>query len=157
MNKRIAAVLIALIGMIGFAPSAFAGGSGPQPPAVVDDDSVTITATGCGPGEATFTLKDGDGNVVDTKTATIGSDGTATVTFDGLPTSTYTATYDCPDGSQVLGNLVVQSSGASPTAAALPNTGSDATITLARLGLLLLAAGGVAVYAGQRRSAKAGA
>ena len=56
--------------------------------------------------------------------------------------------------AKVQGNIVVRDDATTATTAGsgtLPNTGSDSSLPLARLGIVLVAAGGVAIFAGQKR------
>lgn len=157
MLKRIAPLFIALLCIVGFAPSALAGGSGPQPSATVNGDSVTVTTTGCDPASSVSAELTKDGATVATKTGTASGTGDASIVFSGLSAGTYSAEVTCNVGgtprTQVLGNLVVQAASATTVAAggALPDTGSDSSLPLARLGIVLVAAGGVAIFAGQKR------
>ena len=175
MLRRITTTIaIAFLCIVGFAPAALAGGSGPAPSATVDDgsDSITITATGMTPGETVlFSLDDGTGStagaastaaVVATGSAVADSNGTASYTFTGVAPGTYTATAtgQTSGRTQTFSNLTITagSSGGGTTGSdggtggsGLADTGSDTSLPLARVGVVLLAAGAVAVYAGQRR------
>lgn len=181
MFKRIAPFLIALLCIVGFAPVAFAGGSGPQPAATVSGDSITLTVTGADPNTPVdFELYDDDQapasmgmpgggagaavlnlklpfKLVAQKTVTADASGTAVAVFDGLPAGTYSAAarylVDGVPTTQYFNNLSVQGSsgGAAADGGSLPNTGSDSSLPLARLGIVLVAAGGVAIFAGQKR------
>lgn len=158
MFKRIAPLLLAVGIVVGFAPSAFAGGSGPQPSATVAGDTVTVTRTGCDAStQASAELKK-DGSTVQSDSATTNGSGEVTFTFENVDDGTYSAETTCfvndEPSTQVAGNIVVQDDGATATTAGsgtLPNTGSDSSISMARIGIVLVAAGGVAVYAAQRR------
>lgn len=173
MIRRVAlAVATVILLLLGFASPARAGVVSddytPSPGVTIDDSnvtpgtSVTISGSGCGPDQlVTITFL---GETV--ATTTTGADGTFSATFtvpDGTAPGTYTVSAaGC--GVEVLGiTLTVREAGTpdpggsgsgSTGSASLPRTG-DETATLARVGILLVAVGGFAVYAARRRSARA--
>jgi LPXTG-motif cell wall-anchored protein len=158
-----------LLVVIGLGTPARAGMSYPPAPGISVDkpevdpgDQVTVTGDGCDAGvDVTITL--GDDEVA---TATTADDGTFSATFE-VPASTTPGTYsvnaiDCT--AEVLSTtLTVRAAGTTPTptptasgGSTLPRTGSDTTESIVRVGVILLACGGLMVLFARRRAAAAG-
>lgn len=162
MLRRFVFVLGALLLVgIGFGLPAQAGYTPPagisiDKPVVDPGAAVTVTGEGCAAGvEVTILL--GETQVA---TVTTGEDGTFSATFD-VPVGTAAGTYtvDAVDCTvEVLSTtLTVRAAAATATTAAtsstLPVTGSSSTETLLRVGVVLLACGGLLAFAARRRAA----
>lgn len=122
---------------------------------VSSGDSVTVSATGCEAGTTvTFYL---DGQVIGTgvtdssgpidennvQTGTASTD----VVISGSP-GTYTLSNSCNDAT-----LVITIAGAGG-GGALPRTGTDSSLPLAKIAIVLIAAGGLLIVAARDRSKK---
>ncbi len=136
-----------------FVPAAHAQYIPGQPGASVSDstvssgDTVTVTVTCDVPAGTDVTV------YVDGTAAGSGqtdADGTVTVdvTITGAPGSTHQITNSC--NSAVLTVTVVGA-----TAGALPRTGTDSSLPLAKIAIVLIAAGGLLIVAARDRSKKA--
>lgn len=174
VRRSIAFAAAALVAVLGLATAAQAQEYPPAPDSLTVSDStvvagasVTATAQVCAPGETvTFSF---DGTVVGTAEAN--ASGVATLTFAipaGTAPGSYTLTATC--GGQTLSNTITveagQGTGTVTTpaavtpvgtggtggATALPRTGSDGAGTMARIGVVLVAAGGLALVLSRRRS-----
>ena len=144
-------------------------GSGYEPTDVQaevnDDGSVTVTGENCPPNSNVhYVVRKGpppspDGEVVDEGDTTSDADGHFEFTTDPLPNGEYTIEVTCGGNSTVLGVTVNRGTGGgnggNPPAGGggtdLPRTGDDTSIPLARLAAVLLATGGVALYAAKKR------
>lgn len=166
MVKRMLVVAVVSLGLVA-APAA----AQQYPPAdnaiTVSDTSVTpgqtieITAERCEPGtDATFTLSPGQ---VLLGTATADGSGVATLSAT-IPEDTslgrHTITATCGD-LELSASIVVVAAAAGDAAGgpggALPRTGDDSSIPLARLGLGLAAIGGVVTALAAKRRKRAAA
>lgn len=144
-----------------FVPAAHAQYIPGQPGASVSDstvssgDTVTVTVTCDVPAGTDVTV------FVDGTAAGSGqtdADGTVTVdvTITGAPGSTHQITNSC--NSAVLTVTVVgatSTTAPSPSAGALPRTGTDSSLPLAKIAIVLIAAGGLLIVAARDRSKKA--
>jgi hypothetical protein len=164
MLRRFVLVLGALVVVgIGFGLPAQAGYTPPSgisidKPVVDPGASVTVTGEGCAAGVAVKILL-GQTQVA---TATTGADGTFSAPFEVPPgTAAGTYTVDAVNCTvEVLSTtLTVRAAAATATTAAtsstLPVTGSGTTETLLRVGVVLLASGGLLAFAARRRAATA--
>jgi hypothetical protein len=165
MLRRFVFVLGALLLVgIGFGLPAQAGYTPPagisiDKPVVDPGTAVTVTGEGCAAGvEVTILLGE-----TEVATVTTGEDGSFSATFE-VPVGTAPGTYtvDAVDCTvEVLSTtLTVQAAAATATTAAtpaqsstLPVTGSGSTETLLRVGVVLLACGGLLAFAARRRAA----
>jgi LPXTG-motif cell wall-anchored protein len=165
MIRRI--VLVAgtvLLAVTGLAAPANAGSEYPPPagisidkPTVNPGEQVTVTGDGCDAGaEVTIAL-----GATQVATTTASEDGTFSASFV-VPSGTAAGTYSVNATNcvaEVLSTtLTVRAVGTSPTSSSgggstLPRTGSDTTESLIRVGLVLLACGGLLVVFARRRSA----
>ena len=159
LRRTLTALALCLAALLALAGPASAGEEYTPPPGIEVDndtpepgDSVTITGEGCEVGaEVSITL---DG--VEVATATIGEDGTFSATFD-VPADAEPGDYEVQVigcGTEVLSSIITVGGAVTTTSiggAALPQTGSSSTEPLVRTGAVLVAAGGVLVYAVRRR------
>lgn len=161
MFRRFVLVLGALLlAGIGFGVPAQAQYTPPpgitiDPPVVNPGETVTVSGHECAAGvEVTISL--GGSQVA---TATTGEDGTFTASFE-VPVGTAPGTYsvtaaDC--AVDVLSSTLTVQGATTATAAAagttLPRTGSGTTETLLRVGIVLVACGGLLAFAARRRTA----
>lgn len=104
----------------------------------------------------TVTL-DETGAVIGRKTVKAANDGNFKATINiGNNIGPATVTIVCGTGTGtvtiVRGTMLLRDAGTAGTA--LPRTGDDTSIPLARMGVVLLAAGGLAVYAARKRSSR---
>lgn len=156
MFKRIAA--LALVAVLGLAAPALAQST--QGNNVVRTDGTSVSAECYTPGSTVtfvFTLSTGGTQTV---TAVAGSDFVATAPRPANATGVSVTGTDCVRGVQFTQSLVLTpvQAGTGTAGAPLPRTGDDTTLDLGRIGLFLVAAGGVAVFAARRRQpAHAGA
>jgi LPXTG-motif cell wall-anchored protein len=118
---------------------------------VQPDRNIRVTGEGCPPGSTgTYELRrgasQGQGPVVDSGEFPVDDNGEFDfiADTDGRP-GRYTITVTCGGETFVLG-VTVPGGGA-----ALPTTGSDDSLPLARAGVVLVALGGLAVYASRKR------
>ena len=127
---------------------------------VNDDGSVTITGENCPPGgPVTFAVVSrsgqNSGQQVDSGETTADADGSFAFTTDPLPNGRYDVEVTCGGDTTVLSvnvNRGQATAGAAPgRSGALPRTGTDSSLPLARFGIVLVAAGGVALYAAKKR------
>jgi len=134
-------LLLSLGWMLLLTPAAFAGEyNTPSIGAeVIDANTVRIFGTGCQPGE-TVSLEYGP--TVET-IADSNGDFSTNIDVTGL-TGDLTVTATCGD----LVQSIVVSLG---TPGALPRTGDDSSLPLARFGAILVALGGAALYMSQKR------
>jgi LPXTG-motif cell wall-anchored protein len=128
-----------------------------------NDGSVTVDITNCPPNiEYTYRVNrgaSGRGPLLDSGSGNTGPTGDFTFTTAPLPNGRHTITVTCGDDTVVLGVNISRGQGAgagtgNQGAGALPTTGSDNSIPLARLGVILVASGGVALYAGKKRQGR---
>jgi LPXTG-motif cell wall-anchored protein len=132
----------------------------PNPPGVVVDPGtvtvggkVTVTGTGC-PANVTVTIKIGD-VVVGTVTSDSSGGFTDNITLPpGIAPGTYTVHALCGDLdlTAVLAVTAVPVSVTTVTVATLPRTGTDSGVWV-KIGLSLVAIGGLLVLATRRRRA----
>lgn len=85
---------------------------------------------------------DADGNVA----------GTLPIPSQFQNDGEYEISTTCPDGN-VATNVLIVGAGTPSTLAPLPVTGSDSTMDLVRIGVLLLAAGAITLVVVRRRGA----
>ena len=136
---------------------ASAGGGYPSPTGTVlvrGNGIVVVEGTGCPPkSDVNITITtDADGKVVGQKTVKAGDDGSFRATINtGRATGPATVTIECGGVTQNLGTTLFITVG---QGSSLPRTGDDSSIPLARLGLVLVAAGGLGVYAARKRSTR---
>lgn len=109
--------------------------------------SITVSGTGCVPGEQVNFLFDGQPAGGTTADADGNFSGSVTVPSDAAP-GTHTITAQC--GAQVMGFEITVNPPA-VAAAPIPRTGSSSTIPLASIALALLAVGGLFVLFARRR------
>lgn len=146
------AVMLAFV----FTVSAASAQGYPSPTGTVTDlgnGVVKVEGSGCPPkSDVTITITtDADGKVVGQKTVKAGNDGTFKATINtGGAVGAATVTIECGGVTQTLGIMLFRDAGASN----LPKTGDDSNIPLARLGVVLVAAGGLGVYAARKRAAR---
>lgn len=168
-----------LLGFAAFATPASAGGDGYTPMNVVadtnDNNSVTLTGDNCAPGAPVgYEVRRGAvqsfrqpaaplGNtpIVDSGTGTADESGSFSTTTNPLPNGQFNITVTCGGDASVLGVSINSGQGnagggnnAGGGGAQLAETGSDGSIPMARLGVILVAAGGVALYAGKKRQGR---
>ncbi|MEJ5255410.1 MAG: hypothetical protein WHS89_08685 [Acidimicrobiales bacterium] len=159
MVRRSMALLALVFGLVGLAAPAHAQDYPPQPGITVDKPNVspggTVTVSGQGCSSGASVSIQFNGQTV--ATATAGQDGSfsASITVPaGTPAGTYQITaVNCT--TQVLSTSITVGGATTPTTApsVLPRTGSDATGTLARVGVALVAVGGLLAFAARRRTA----
>ena len=165
MLRRFVFVLGALLLVgVGFGLPAQAGYTPPagitiDKPSVDPGATVTVSGEGCAAGVA-VTILLGETQVA---TATTGTDGTFSASFE-VPADTAAGTYtvDAVDCTvDVLSTTLTVNGAAAATTATTaaaaqastrPVTGSGTTETLLRVGLVLLACGGLLVFAARRRA-----
>lgn len=136
----------------------------PQPgitidkPVVSAGETVTVSGQDCEAG-ATVTISLGGTQVA---TATTGEDGTFSASFEvppGTAAGTYTVTASNCTVEVLSSTLTVQgattATNASTAGTTLPRTGSGTTETLLRVGVVLVACGGLLAFAARRRTAGA--
>ena len=134
------------------------GGNGYEPTDVQaqvnDDGSVTVTGENCPPNSNVhYVVRRGappakGGQVMDEGDTTSDADGHFEFTTDPLPNGQYTIEVTCGGNTTVLGVNINRGQGRGPD---LPRTGDDTSIPLARLAAVLLATGGVSLYAAKKR------
>lgn len=127
------------------------------------DGSVTVSITNCPPNiPYTYVVRrgaSGRGPVLDSGGGNTGPTGNFTFTTAPLPNGRHTITVTCGDDSVVLSVNISRGQGVgagtgNQAAGNLATTGSDGSIPLARLGVILVASGGVALYAGKKRQGR---
>lgn len=125
------------------------------PSTVVTGASVTANGFGCRPGQTVVLTI--DGTTVATTTARNDSTGSFEATFTApLTPGNYTVIATC--GQTIVSSILTVITPATTTIASttLPRTGSDDALGFARIGLVLIVAGGLVVLAVRRtRSATA--
>jgi hypothetical protein len=129
---------------------------------VNDDGSVTVTGENCPPNstvtyEVESTSGSNQGEIVDSGSTTADADGEYEFTTDPLPNGRYEIRVTCGGETTVLAVNVNRGQATAPgrsAAGALPTTGTDSSIPLARLGVILVASGGVAMYAAKKRNGR---
>jgi LPXTG-motif cell wall-anchored protein len=148
------AVVVALAGLFLLAAPASAQYQ-PDDEQVLDEtlvrpgDPVNVSGRGCPPGYTVTTSFDGE--VVATTTADgNGAYATEFAVPSGASPGTHTITTRC--GDVVFTSTVTVPGAVSGT---LPRTGSDSTVPVVQIGLVLLAAGGLATLVARQRRAKA--
>jgi LPXTG-motif cell wall-anchored protein len=109
--------------------------------------AVTALGFGCPPGSiVTITI---DGKVVGTTVAADDGKGSFQVPITAPTTpGQFTVTATC--GVTIVSSILTVIA-APTTAAVLPQTGSDSTLSLSRLGLVLIAGGGLLILAVRKR------
>lgn len=144
-------LILGVMALALFVPAAHAQYNPGTPGATVSDstvtsgDTVTVTATGCEPGSTvTFYL---DGNTLGSATTDDSGTASADVVITGSP-GTHQISNSCNDA-------VISITIAGATAGALPRTGSDSSLPLAKIAIVLIAAGGLLIVAARDRSKKA--
>ena len=166
-----------LLGFAALASPASAGGDGYTPMNVVadvnDDNTVTLTGDNCPPGgQVDYVVRRGatqsfrqpavpTGNtpVVDSGSGTADDSGSFEITTNPLPNGRFNITVTCGGQESVLSASINAgqgggSGGENAGGGNLATTGSDGSIPLARLGVILVATGGVALYAGKKRQGR---
>lgn len=143
--------ILGAMALMVFAPAAHAQYTG-DPGASVSDstvssgDTVTVTAEGCEVGSTvTFFL---DGNSIGSGVADADGVAAADVVITGSPGS-HTISNSCNDLT-----IAITIAGGG-TAGALPRTGSDSSLPLAKIAIVLIAAGGLLIIAARKRSVTA--
>ena len=143
--------ILGAMALMVFAPAAHAQYNGTPGASVSDStvssgDTVTVTATGCDPGTTVDFFLDGNplGSAVTDDSGTASADVVIDAT-DG----THQITNSC--NTAVLSITVGQASAAT---GALPRTGSDNSLPLAKIAVVLIAAGGLLIVAARDRSKK---
>jgi LPXTG-motif cell wall-anchored protein len=125
------------------------------PSTVVVGGAVTATGFGCRPGQTVVLTI--DGTTVATTTAKNDSTGSFEATFTApLTPGNYTVVATC--GLTIVSSIltVIAQTTTTVQATTLPVTGSgDATMALARAGLVMIVAGGLVVLAVRRRRSTA--
>ncbi len=182
MIRRIfAAVAVATALLLSLAPAASAQ-SGEQPTVTQQGNSITITVFADPFTDVTIVISSSNEQAaalggagfssgaavvelalpfqtVESQTVTANADGVATATFTGLDEGTYVADITKTVDGQVVTEVqtfTVQETAAQDTTATtvgtLPTTGSDSSLPLARIGAVLVAAGGIALVGARRRA-----
>ncbi len=164
MQKVMLLAVCALAALGLMAGPALAGGEGYTPLDVVatpnPDGTVTLTGSNCAPNETvTYVVRRGSANnsgrtpIIDQGSGTAGADGSFVLTTNQLPNGRHNITVTCGDQTQVLTASINrgQGSAAAGTGSNLASTGSNSSIPMARLGIVLVATGGLAVYAAKKR------
>jgi LPXTG-motif cell wall-anchored protein len=132
-----------------------------SPSSVAAGGTATVSGTGCAADvDVTITLGD-----TEAATATTDEDGafSASVTVpSGAAPGPYTIEADGCSATVLSTTLTVTAAGTGTTGGTggtggttLPQTGSDSTETLLRVGVVLVAAGGLLAFAARRRTASA--
>ena len=144
-------LILAAVALVAFAPAAHAqygdGSITVSDSTVTRGQTITVTVDGCEPGEEVTFFFDG----ADAGSATADDSGTATgsVTVPGDATAgEHVISNSCNDATIVV---TVEVAG---TAAALPRTGSDSSLPLAKVAIVLIAAGGLLVLVSRDRSGR---
>lgn len=155
MTRKVLVVIAVVLGALFFASAAGAQYQPGQPGLVLTPSTITpggsVTALGfgCGPNQTVEILI--NGVVVSVGKSIDDGKGSFTIVFTApSEAGTYTVTAKCGD-TLVSSILTVIAAPVTPTEAPLPVTGSDSTLSLTRLGLVLVAAGGLLVLAVRRR------
>jgi len=152
--RRVLAAMMVMAAVLLPATAAYAGYD--TPGTVTVDDStttpgqtVTISGTNCVPGQTvTISL-----NGTTLATAVTKDDGTFSATFN-VPAGTAPGSYTVDAAgctTEVLGVTITVGAAAVPAAAALPQTGASNTEPLVRTGVVLIAVGGLVVFAVRKR------
>lgn len=154
IRKSLMLVCAALLGTGLFVASAEAQYSPGVPGFILTPSTTTPggqiigTGFGCPRGSVvTFAI---DGVTVGTATAQNDSEGTfsGSITAPSTP-GQFVVTATC--GSVVISNVLTVVASPTTRASTLPQTGSDSSMSLARVGLALMAAGGLVLLAVRRR------
>jgi LPXTG-motif cell wall-anchored protein len=150
---------VVVLGAISFAPAAFAQYQPGTPGLVLTPSTTTpggmVTAIGFGCPKGSTVILNIDGTKVGQTVAKKDERGSFETQFPAPTTpGTYTVTANC--GSTIVSSIL--NVVATPTTLAvvtttaeLPITGSDSTLFLVRLGLVLIGAGGLTVLAVRRQ------
>ena len=166
MFRRVLVLSLALMAAmsLAFATPVLAGGSGAQPSGSTSENAngdLEITLSGFQPGSTvTVSIKDANGNTIQTVTGTADANGNVTVTLKAPKSAgsfSIAGSGTGADGNPVVvaaGTVSVGGGNVTTGGGTLPRTGDDSSLNLARGGLVLVAAGGVAVFAGQKRRSK---
>ena len=109
---------------------------------VLGNGFVRVTGTGCPPGSDVLVEVQGGASAEGVADETGAFDIDVVI---GTAPGTYTITVTCGDVVQVFTVTI-------PAAAPLPDTGAGTSIPMTRLGAVLVAAGGLAVYLARRRA-----
>lgn len=159
MLRRVLVLLAVVLGALAIAPAASAQYQPGTPGLVLTPSTTTpgqpVTAIGFGCPKGATVVISIDGETVGTTRARTDERGSFETTFPAPATpGTYTVTATC--GSTIVSSTltVVATPTTPPTTvvtSTLPSTGSSSTMFLLRAGLLLVAAGGLAVLAVKRR------
>lgn len=141
--------ILGAMALIVFAPAAHAQypivpGASVSDSTVSSGDSVTVTATCDVPAGTTVTFSL-DGRPIGTGTTDADGTASAVVTISGSP-GTHTITNSCNDA--VISITIAGAAGA------LPRTGSDNSLPLAKMAIVLITAGGLLIVAARSRSKK---
>ncbi|MFP5322545.1 MAG: LPXTG cell wall anchor domain-containing protein [Acidimicrobiia bacterium] len=125
------------------------------------DGSVTVTGENCVPAEdVDYTVeRTSTSTQVDAGQTTADAEGDFGFTTAPLEEDRHEITVVCGDSVTVLAvNVDTAAPVAAPApaagAGALPRTGADDSVPLARLGVILVAAGGVALYGAKKRNSR---
>ena len=148
-------LILAAVALVVLAPAAHAqyGGDGSisvDDSTVTRGQTITVTVDGCEPGEEVTFFFDGS------------AAGSATADDTGTATGTVTVPSDASAGDHVISNscndatitVTVEVAAATTTGAALPRTGSDSSLPLAKVAIVLIAAGGLLVLVSRDRSSR---
>ena len=126
-----------------------------------EDGRITVTGENCPPGEAvTYEVVSASGSnqgtTVTSGSTTADADGSFTFTTEQVPNGRYEVRVTCGGDTTVLSVNVNRGQATAPgrQAGALPQTGTDSSVPLARLGVILVASGGVALYAAKKRNGR---
>lgn len=145
-------LILAAVAMVALAPAAHAqyepgGGTSVSDSTVTRGQTITVTADGCQPGDDVTFYFDGD------------PAGSATADANGVATGSVTIPDNASFGAHEISNscndavITVVVEGAAATAA-LPRTGSDSSLPLAKVAIVLIAAGGLLVLVSRDRSSR---
>ena len=152
-------IVIAIATMAAPAAAQYGGGGGfiIDPNEVLPGESVSFLGTGCEPGDQVVFTIPSLGLDLGSTTADNTAEGNFFLGNVVIPESTPPGVYDvhatCGDTNLVSSLTVLEPTGVSPGGGGgLAITGSNRTIPAARIGVLLVAAGGLALLvAGKRR------
>jgi hypothetical protein len=144
-------LILAAVALVALAPAAHAQYGGDGSTSVSDStvtrgQTITVTADGCEAGEEVTFFFDGD------------PAGTATADDEGVATGSVTIPNDAAAGPHEISNscndaVITVTVEVAATTAALPRTGSD-SLPLAKVAIVLIAAGGLLVLVSRDRSSR---
>ena len=154
MTRKVLVVIAVVLGALCFASAAGAQYQPGQPGLVLTPSTTTpgspVTALGFGCGANTTVEILINGVVVATGKAIDDGKGSFSIVFNApVEPGTYTVTARC--GDTLVSSILTVIAAPVPPTEPLPITGSDSTLSLTRLGLVLVAAGGLLVLAVRRR------